>query len=260
MILDLRPNLIIAGAQKAGTTTLATRLAAHPEIYLPPEKELNFFTKSNWYLQIDSYLQRFSPGEKSTYRMDATPGYLWTKRKDSQFVLPGQVFSPPIPESIRSFLGRDTKILIILRHPTFRAVSAFFHHFRMGRVNTNDRIRNLSKNFGIIDIGFYSDHIENYFKTFTSKNIKIYFLEEYSKDKARYDKEIFTWLNLDPNQVEHSTSKEDSNANFQIEFYGDVLRLRDGLEQVLHLKESDPRFKKRLMFPRQLLKRKIFYF
>ena len=37
------PNFIIIGAQKSGTTWLYKNLELHPEIWLPPEKELHFF-------------------------------------------------------------------------------------------------------------------------------------------------------------------------------------------------------------------------
>lgn len=37
------PDFLIIGAQKAGTTWLFKNLESHPEIWLPPEKELHFF-------------------------------------------------------------------------------------------------------------------------------------------------------------------------------------------------------------------------
>jgi hypothetical protein len=245
MGLDLRPNLIIAGAQKAGTTTLATRLAAHPHIYMPPEKELNFFTKTDWFLDIDTYLRRFENGAGAVYRLDATPGYLWTERNDMSFSLPRSPNQPSIPASIKSLLGPKTKIIIILRHPCFRAISAFFHQFRMGRVGSHDRIRNLDKQFGLIDIGFYSDHLDNYYKIFHQDNIRVYFLEQYARNKVAYDRDIFKWLSLDSEEI-NKVAKEDSNANFKIEFADGVLRLCGGIEQVVHLKHSDNRYKKML--------------
>jgi hypothetical protein len=236
--------LIIAGAQKAGTTSLATRLASHPQIYLPPEKELNFFNKPDFFRDIESYLERFSPGAEAAYRLDATPGYLWTERIVKDFVPPNLKLQP-IPATIRALLGPQTKILIILRHPTFRAISAFFHQFRMGRIGTNDRIRHLQKNFGLVDIGFYSDHIDNYFKVFPGENIRIYFLEEYIGKKSFYDAEIYRWLGLEAHE-QVTNAKENSNSNFKIEFSAGVLRLHDDIEQVKNLKKTDRRYAKML--------------
>jgi hypothetical protein len=37
------PNFLVIGAQKAGTTWLDRNLRMHPEIWLPPEKEIHYF-------------------------------------------------------------------------------------------------------------------------------------------------------------------------------------------------------------------------
>jgi hypothetical protein len=43
------PNLIVIGAKKSGTTSLHQYLAAHPEISMSTEKELDFFVVDrNW--------------------------------------------------------------------------------------------------------------------------------------------------------------------------------------------------------------------
>ena len=39
-----KPNFIIAGFPKCGTTSLHHYLGEHPEIYMPAQKELHFFT------------------------------------------------------------------------------------------------------------------------------------------------------------------------------------------------------------------------
>lgn len=249
MALDVRPNLIIAGAQKAGTTTLATRLACHPEIFMPPEKELNFFTKKKWYMEIDAYLNRYAKGGNATYRLDATPGYLWTDREKGHSGGTSGNQKPPIAESIRSLLGPRTKILIILRHPTLRTISAFFHQFRMGRIGTQDRIRNIAGKFGLVDIGFYSEHIAKYRKVFPHENIRVYFLENYSPNKDATDREIYQWLGLDPRAVNASKAagrSEDRNVNFDIVHLDGRLTFEGGIDQVRRLRAINGRYKKML--------------
>ncbi len=39
----LKPNFLIIGAAKAGTTSLYAYLKEHPQIYMSPLKETNFF-------------------------------------------------------------------------------------------------------------------------------------------------------------------------------------------------------------------------
>ena len=48
----MNPNFFIVGAMKAGTTTLADALAAHPSVFIPPIKEPTYFasdlTSTEW--------------------------------------------------------------------------------------------------------------------------------------------------------------------------------------------------------------------
>jgi len=37
------PDFLVIGAQKAGTTWLFQNLRMHPQVWLPPEKEIHFF-------------------------------------------------------------------------------------------------------------------------------------------------------------------------------------------------------------------------
>ena len=40
-----KPNFLIVGASMSGTTSLAKYLNAHPDIYIPKQKELRYFVK-----------------------------------------------------------------------------------------------------------------------------------------------------------------------------------------------------------------------
>ena len=39
----VRPNFLLIGAMRSGTTSLFAHLAAHPDVFPAPEKELRFF-------------------------------------------------------------------------------------------------------------------------------------------------------------------------------------------------------------------------
>lgn len=69
------PNFLGIGAQKAGTTWLHCNLKAHPNIFLPDEKELHFFDKPSKVAQgIDSYANYFY-GTTEKVRGEITPAY-----------------------------------------------------------------------------------------------------------------------------------------------------------------------------------------
>ena len=47
---DNKPAFLGIGAHKAGTSWLYTQLAKHPDVYMPPKKEIHFFDRSPQYL------------------------------------------------------------------------------------------------------------------------------------------------------------------------------------------------------------------
>ena len=106
------PNFLCVGAQKAGTTTLYDILKQHPEICLPVEKETHFFNKEARYLKgVTWWLKRcFSNYNNEKILGDITPEYLFFKK---------------VPNRIFNTLGRDIKIIIIVRDPVARAYSQY---------------------------------------------------------------------------------------------------------------------------------------
>ncbi len=59
------PNFLVVGAAKAGTTAIYHYLQQHPQIYLTPLKETNYFALANRKLEFcgpgdDDYVNRLS--------------------------------------------------------------------------------------------------------------------------------------------------------------------------------------------------------
>lgn len=100
------PDFLGIGAQKSGTTWLHTQLKAHPDLFLPEEKEVHYF---DWHFHepLGSYGRRFEPaGDRIAGEI--TPGYA---------ILP--------PERIR-FVARimpSVRLVYLLRDPVERAWS-----------------------------------------------------------------------------------------------------------------------------------------
>ena len=70
----MRVDFMIIGAQKAGTTSLAAQLAAHPQVCFCREKEPGYFHQTaDWRAGLDGYHALYDPrpgqllGEASTY-------------------------------------------------------------------------------------------------------------------------------------------------------------------------------------------------
>ncbi len=71
---------LIAGVQKAGTTALHSFLSAHPELFLPPTKELHFsgHEKMDWDRpQYETYDKHFAARKQEQDAGEATSVYTY---------------------------------------------------------------------------------------------------------------------------------------------------------------------------------------
>lgn len=106
------PNLLLAGFQKCGSTTLSELLASHPGVDLAEGKEPNIFLHSD----ETSYVQRataaFPAPRSARYRCDASITYALSDGA----VLRAAHWCPD-----------DTRIVRIVRDPVERTLSAYLH-------------------------------------------------------------------------------------------------------------------------------------
>lgn len=113
-----KPNFIIIGAGKSGTSSLYEYICSHPQIISSLKKELRFFNyKPNFHKGVDWYLSHFPPipQGKNLITGEATPGY----------------FGSDVQESIYS-LFPNIKLIAIVRNPVDRAFSQYNHWVRNG--------------------------------------------------------------------------------------------------------------------------------
>ena len=109
------PEFLGIGVQKGGTTTLQRLLEQHPQVHLPPSKELHYF--SLHYGKGEAwYRQQFADAKADQHCGEITPYYL---------------FHPEAPQRIKALLP-DVTLLVLLRDPVERALSQVFHSKRLG--------------------------------------------------------------------------------------------------------------------------------
>jgi hypothetical protein len=158
------PNFFIAGAPKAGTTSLYHYLRQHPEIYMSPVKEPNFFAseirpenladelqaeaardaaKLRSYLagpmtehrfggmitEWDDYLKLFRNVREEKAVGEASVCYLWSK------TAAGNIRRTLGTATISQAKISQTKIILILRDPAHRAYSQYLQCLSTGRLN-----------------------------------------------------------------------------------------------------------------------------
>jgi len=115
---DSIPDFVIMGAMKCGTTSLYHYLRNHPDIFMPKEKELDFFIEeSNFNRGLNWYKSKFDPDSK--INGEASPNY-------SKVHL-----YPKLPERMYKYIP-NVKLIYMYRNPVERTYSHYLHNLAVG--------------------------------------------------------------------------------------------------------------------------------
>lgn len=204
------PSFILLGAAKAGTTVLWEHLKAHPDIFMCPVKEPNFFAMEgkraafagpgddaainrHCVTDLDSYSQLYSEAGKAQACGEASNLYL---------------YSPDAPATVRHYVP-DAKLLVVLRNPADRAYSSFLHlrrderepftRFRDALAHEAERVSaNWEHLWHYRRMGLYSEQLTRYFDLFDRAQMHIYLYEDLLESPGDVLRSIFTLLEVDP--------------------------------------------------------------
>ena len=79
MSTEKLPNTLIIGAAKCGTTSLATALRSHPEVFMPTLKELSHFVEGGGQRvsEFSEYLKYFRSNRNAKIVGEASVAYIW---------------------------------------------------------------------------------------------------------------------------------------------------------------------------------------
>ena len=136
-------------------------------MFMPHKKELAFFENGERYKGkgIEGYKESFKGAKKDQVVGERTANYLWVSNNNLEWGNPGE-FRVGIPRRVLGDLGKDIKLIAILRNPIDRALSAFLHHKRRGRVGEGETIGKRWEKAGMVHIGFYLEHLREWNKFF----------------------------------------------------------------------------------------------
>ncbi len=179
---ETKPDFIIIGAMKCGTTSLHYYLRNHPDIYMPREKELDFFVEENNYEKgVSWYTSKF----KSQYPLngEASPNY--TK---------AHLFEG-VPEKMYQLLP-DVKLIYLYRDPIDRAYSHYIHSLSTRREKKN--LENaLTENSNYMLTSLYYWQLEQFFKFYSLDQFLILDSGELRNDRENALKKIYNFLGVD---------------------------------------------------------------
>ena len=178
-------SFMILGTQKGGTTWLANSLRLHKDVFIPPDKELEFYSNRERFERgYDEYLTKFQGSENYAQVGEATPSYFQTVFTDQEKLAPK--YMPCPAERIAADLP-DIRLILTLRDPIERAISAFHHIRTRGLVPLNKTLTDVGYSFGIVTHGHYADHLNRWLELYPEERFCILiFEEEIRSDKVKH--------------------------------------------------------------------------
>ena len=196
------PNFLIIGAMKSGTTALYYYLEQHPQIYMSPVKEPNFFcsgARESWDIEsvkrVRAYQYLFKGVSDEKAIGEASHCYL---------------YEPQAVARIRQHLP-DAKLVAILRNPVDRAYSHFLHMVRNGTEPLTDFVQAIreeetgaNQNRSVQDYvgrGRYYAQLKRYFDAFDRKQLKVYLYEDLTNAPIDTLQDTFRFLGVDDSFV-----------------------------------------------------------
>jgi hypothetical protein len=198
------PTFVIIGAAKAGTTALYWYLADHPEVFMSPVKETNYFAfgldDDGHPLYGDPELHRFPIRSFAEYEAlfagsdgalavgEASPIYLECPQSAARIreVVPG------------------ARIVCFLREPVDRAYSDYLMYLR-ARGRRLDPDRDLTPDAPWarpeshwMQISRYHGALSRYYERFPREQIDVFLFDDLKTDAAACVRAVFATVGVDP--------------------------------------------------------------
>lgn len=178
------PEFIVIGAQKSGTTSVFSYLGEHPCLVPSSRKEVHFFDGG-----INPKIDNFKKGIE--WYKTHFPTKEDAKDRKAFEVSPLYMLNPLSYKRIFELMP-EVKLIAVLRNPTERAISHYFHERRQGleplpilealcaeEERLKDTIeREDFKSYQYIHYsyksrGMYYDQLEKYYNVFSANNILV---------------------------------------------------------------------------------------
>lgn len=197
------PNFLIIGTNKGGTTSLYYFLRKHPEIFMSPVKEPQFFAMdapegdprvpgARWdtVTTMAEYEDLFSEAGAATAIGEATTSYLYNELA---------------PERIHHHIP-SVKMIAILRDPIERAYSNYLHNVRDGHEPISDFGQAIAAEgcngrimgrLNYRDKGLYAQQLDRYFALFPREQFRFFLYEDFDESPGPVLRHIYEFLNVD---------------------------------------------------------------
>ena len=195
-------HAVIAGVNKAGTTSLFASLSTHPAVAPASIKETRYFLPARYGKPLepisvyDAYFADAAPG---AVRLEATPSYLYG----------GAAVARAIDDALP-----DPRILVILREPVNRTISFFRYQKVRLRFPAEltiteylaeaDRLSQAefgdpdNEKFMAVRGSCYAEFVPAWLEQFGPERVRFLFFEDMTRDALPELHGVASWLGIDP--------------------------------------------------------------
>lgn len=234
------PNFFIVGAPKSGTTSLYHYLDHHPEVFMSPVKEPNYFSYEDT-VQQNLYYKERGIGNLADYEklFESVNGQKVIGEASVSYL-----FYENVPSRVSEKIP-NAKILILLRNPVDRAFSHYFMDYKLRYINTSFEEVLYKKNKHVnqplyyqqyIELGMYFSQVKRYLDAFGQNQVKIYIYEDLVNDVESLIKDLYTFLEIDlayTSDLEKKYNSFEAPRNGLIRLIYSIGWLRRGIKKIV---------------------------
>jgi hypothetical protein len=208
------PTFLLIGAMKAGTTTLYGHLADHPQVFMPANKEPDFFVAEKaWGRGLRWYSELFAGGLEATAAGEASTSYT----KCTEF--------SGVPERIAQVVP-DVRLVYLLRDPVARLRSMYLHNVIRGR-ERRPIAEAVIEDSMYIGASSYAMQIRAYLPYFPMDRLLVVSTEELEADAVGVLERVYRFIGVDPSlgrpdpqRREYSTSQRRADSRLRTALRG----------------------------------------
>lgn len=197
-----RADAVIAGVNKAGTTSLFVSLSTHPDVAPSAIKETRYFLPARYGQPLEPlsvYRDYFRDAGDRPVHLEATPSYFYGGH--------------PVATRIAQDLV-DPHVVLVLREPVARAISFFTYQKvrlrfpadlsiteyldRADQLTDADFDHPENERYMAFRGGCYADFLPDWLDRFGTRRLHVVWFEELVADQMRVLTSLAAWLGLDP--------------------------------------------------------------